>query len=1094
MKASGMIVGAAVCMLCGFVYAEKGRYLEADPTDKDLYKAFSLRSLGPALTSGRIADFAVREDDPRHYYVAVASGGVWVTHNAGTTWKPVFDQQGSYSIGCVTLDPGNHHTVWVGTGENNNQRSVAYGDGVYKSLDGGETWKNMGLKDSEHISRIIVHPENSDVVYAAAYGPLWSPGGDRGVFRTTDGGEIWERILYVDEHTGIADMVMDPRDPDVLYAAAHQRRRHVFTYVGGGPGSALYKSTDGGATWVKSQRGLPDTDLGRIGLAISPVDPDYVYAIVEAADGKSGFFRSVNRGASWQKMSSYVTSGNYYQEIVCDPADVDRVYAMDVWLHFSDDGGKTFQKMNERWKHVDNHAMWIDPRDPDHYIVGCDGGIYVSRDRAATWRFIDNLPVTQFYKIAADNAEPFYYVYGGTQDNFTLGGPSRTINQYGIVNGDWFVTASGDGFKPQVDPRDPDIIYSQAQYGNLYRYEKSSRQNIYIKPVEGPEDAPWRWNWDAPLIISPHEHKRLYFAANVVFRSDDRGDSWTVISPDLTRQRDRNTLEVMDKVWSMDAVGKNGSTSIYGNIVALDESPLQGGLIYAGTDDGLIQVTENAGGSWRAMEKFPGIPQFTYVNSIVCSRHEASVVYAAFNNHKNGDFKPYILKSQDKGKSWKAIHGGLPERGSVYSIAEDHIDPNLLFAGTEFGLFFSIDGGGNWVQLKRGLPTVAVRDLAVQRAHDDLVVGTFGRGIYVLDDYAPLREVSPELLQEQAHIFPVRTALAYMEAPALGYPDRSFQGDNFFAADNPEFGAMITYYLRDSIQTIKSRRQSQERRIEKAGDVIHYPPFDSIRAEDRERDPVLVFTIRDEGGSVVRRITRKPGRGICRLNWDLRYPRHTPVTLKEAGEEVPWSGRDTGPMVVPGSYSVEMASFVNGAFSTLAGPVSFEVESLGLHKLVAEDRDSLLAFQRSVASLRSKVLGAVQYAAEMDNKLQLFHKAILHAESLDADLLEQVEALGVRLADIKIELSGDASISKRNFEVKPSVSERLNSIVSGLWESTSPPTGTMRSSFAAARGQFVVVLEDLQKLADEDIARLEQDLQKANAPFTPGRLPELDDN
>ena len=617
------------------------------------FKNIKLRCVGPALTSGRISDFAVNPDNISEYYVASSSGGVWKTLNNGVTWEPITDTLGSYSIGCVSLDPNNANVVWVGTGENNNQRSVGYGDGIYKSYDGGRKWHHMGLKQSEHISKIIVHPDNSNIIYLAAYGPLWSAGGDRGIYMSNDGGKSWKRILHVSDNTGFADLLMDPQNPKVLYAAAHQRRRHVFTYVGGGPESAIYKSVDGGANWIKIMEGLPTkTDIGRIGLAVSPVDPNYVFATVEAANKKGGFFRSTDRGASWSKLNDYVTSGNYYQEIFCDPKDIDRIYAMDTWFHYSEDGGKTFKKLNEKWKHVDNHAMWINPENTDHYRVGCDGGVYESYDRGDHWFYVANLPITQFYKVAVDYDEPFYNIYGGTQDNFTIGGPSRTINQYGIANQNWFITLSGDGFEPQVDPKDPDIIYSQYQYGNLHRSDKASGETIDIKPIEGADEEPYRWNWDAPVIISPHLNTRLYYAANKVFKSNDRGDNWEVISPDLTRQIDRNKLKVMGKVWSVDAVEKNSSTTIYGNLVSLAESPVQEGLLYAGSDDGLIQVTENDGESWRSIDRFPGVPKLTYVNAIIGSNHEASTVYAAFNNHKQGDFKPYLLKSTDKGRSW----------------------------------------------------------------------------------------------------------------------------------------------------------------------------------------------------------------------------------------------------------------------------------------------------------------------------------------------------------------------------------------------------------------------------------------------------------
>ena len=516
--------------------------------------------------------------------------------------------------------------------------------------------------------------------------------------------------------------------------------------------------------------------MGRIGLALSPADPDVVYAVIEAAEDAGGFFRSVDGGASWTKRSDYVSgSPQYYQELIADPLDVDRVYSMDTWMQVTEDGGKSFGKVGEAFKHVDNHALWIDPADTDYLLAGCDGGVYESFDRGATWAYKANLSVTQFYKIAVDNDEPFYNVYGGTQDNFTLGGPARTASAHGIVNSDWYVTVGGDGFQTRVDPEDPDILYSESQYGNLARYDRSSAEVLSIQPQ--PEDGEaLRYNWDAPLIISPHLHTRLYFGANRLFRSDDRGDSWTAVSPDLTRGIDRNRLEVMDRVWSVDAVSKNRSTSFYGNLVSLAESPVIEGLIYAGTDDGLIQVTENGGRDWRRVESFPGVPDMTYVGYLTASAHDAGTVYAAFNGHKNGDFHPYLMRSTDRGATWSGIADDLPERGSVYAVVEDHVDPDLLFVGTEFGLWFSPNGGAAWVRLQGGLPTVAVRDLAIQSRENDLVVGTFGRGFYVLDDYTPLRGLDEAALERAATLFPVRDAWMYMPSYRLGLRDKSFQG------------------------------------------------------------------------------------------------------------------------------------------------------------------------------------------------------------------------------------------------------------------------------------------------------------------------------
>ncbi len=535
----------------------------------------------------------------------------------------------------------------------------------------------------------------------------------------------------------------------MLYAASYQRRRHVWTLINGGPESAIYKSTDAGKTWNKLTSGLPSGDVGRIGLAISPVNPDYVYAIIEAADDKSGFFRTTNRGASWGKMSNYKNSSpQYYSEIVCDPADVNKVYVLDTRSVITKDGGKTFENISLKGRHVDDHALWINPGNTDHYLIGGDGGIYETFDAGETFHFKDNLPITQFYRVSVDNYEPFYRVMGGTQDNNSMIVPSQTINNEGIVNADYIPLVGGDGYEALTDPENPNIIYCQWRYGGLTRYDMHSGERLSIKPQERPVEEPYRWNWDTPLIISPHAN-RLYAAANKVFRSDDRGNTWQVISDDLTRQVDRNRLPVMDKVWSVDAVSKNASTSFYGNIVSLSESALVEGLIYAGTDDRLIQVTENGGEIWRKIETFPGVPEMTYVSCLFASLHDANTVYAAFDNHKRSDFKPYILVSNDRGRSWRSVTGDLKEPQVVYSLNQDHIKPDLLFAGTEYGVFFTINGGKTWIQLKGDLPTQAVRDMDIQRRENDLVLAAFGRGFYILDNYSPLREIDEKTLENE---------------------------------------------------------------------------------------------------------------------------------------------------------------------------------------------------------------------------------------------------------------------------------------------------------------------------------------------------------
>ena len=1077
-------VPAACALLLSFA---GGLAAQEGPFTPATFRGLALREIGPALTSGRIIDFAVDPADPATWFVATAGGGVWKTVNDGTTFDPVFAGEGSASIGVVTLDPGNPHVVWVGTGENNAQRAVSYGDGVYKSLDGGRSWKRVGLENSEHIGAIVVDPRDSDVVYVAAQGPVWAAGGDRGLYKTTDGGKTWTKILDVSEHTGVNEVHMDPRDPDVLYASAWQRRRHVWTYIGGGPESALYKSADAGVTWDKVTSGLPSGDVGRIGLCVSPADPDYVYAIIEAAEDGSGFYRSTDRGGSFQKRSGYNTSGNYYAEIMCDLFDRDRVVAMDVYAQVTNDGGATWGRFGEHSKHVDNHALWQDPGDAQHYINGNDGGVYETWDGARTWQFKANLPVTQFYKVALDNSLPFYRVYGGTQDNFSLGGPSRTTSQHGIVNADWEITNGGDGFESQADPENPNIVYAQSQYGGLVRYDRSSGEIVPIQPQAGLGEPGLRWQWDAPLLISPHSSTRLYHAAQRVFRSDDRGDSWKAISPDLTRQLDRNTFPVMGKVWSMDAVSKNGSTTIYGNIVTLDESPGREGLLYVGTDDGLVQVTEDGGATWRKVERFPGVPERTYVNMVLASSHDANTVFAAFNNHKNGDFKPYLLKSTDQGRSWTSIASDLPARGSVYSVAQDPVVPELLFAGTEFGVYFSRDGGGHWVELTGGgFPTVAVRDLAIHKRENDLVLATFGRGFWVLDDYAPLREATGEALAKDAHLFGVRDALIYVPSRRLGLSDKSFQGESYYNAANPAFGAVITYYLKDAPKTLKEQRQAAEKKAADAGETVRYPSFEAMRAEDQEEAPYLLFTIADERGDVVRRIKTPARKGISRIAWDLRYPPEVPVDLSGPGEENPFSDPDVGPLVTPGTYTVSLSKVVDGVPEALVPAREFRVVPLNNATLAAQDKASLLTFQQEAGAVLREVQAGGRRLGEASNRLRFVKEAIRLTPDLPEATLGEARSLERRVAEIRIRLNGDGSVARRQFETPPSIQDRIGFVMYGSYSATQAPGEAQRNLVRDARAQFGELLPEIDRLL-ADLEALEARLEAAGAPFTPGR-------
>jgi photosystem II stability/assembly factor-like uncharacterized protein len=1015
--------------------------LEAQKLD-----ALAFRAVGPALTSGRVADLAINPLNPDEWYVAAASGGVWKTTNHGLTFEPLFDDQGSYSIGCITLDPSNSHTVWVGTGENNNQRSVAYGDGVYKSTDGGSSWTNVGLKASEHIGMIAVHPKNSNIVWVAAYGPLWSSGGERGIYKTTDGGTTWRRVLNVSEHTGFNEVHLDPRNPNVLFATAHQRRRHVYTYVSGGPESGLWKSEDGGETWSEVKNGIPSGDKGRLSLAISPVNPDLHYLMVEG----HGTYRSTNRGASYSKRSDHATSGNYYVELIASRSDANTLYSMDTYVQWSEDGGATFKRLGEKNKHVDNHAFWQNPSNPKHLILGCDGGIYETWDHGVAWHYKENLPITQFYRVSVDNAEPFYGIYGGTQDNFSLGGPSRTLNDRGIVNSDWYVTQTGDGFESQIDPTDPNIVYAQAQYGGLQRFDKKSGEGVPIKPIEPTGGKAWRWNWDAPLLISPHDSKTLYFAANVVFKSVNRGNSWTPISGDLSRQLDRHLIPVMGKIQGLDAIAYKQSTSMYGTITALHESPKVKGLLAVGTDDGLIQVSSDAGANWTKLDKLPGIPDLTFVNDVKWSQHSADVLYAVFNNHKNGDFKPYLMVSKNRGKTWEALSAGLPQRGSTYVIAEDHKDASLLFVGTEFGVFTSTDGGLTWTELKKGLPTIAVRDIAIQQREDDLVLATFGRGFYVLDDYSPLREIKNDIKKNEAIVLPIKPVVLYHEASPLGYGGAGFLGAGYYMADNPKVGATFTYWVKNAPKTLKEQREE----LEKKNSASVYPSKEAIRAEAEEAKPHLSLVIRSSEGKVVRILQAKYVNGLKRSTWDGKLARS--------------ASPDKGSYLAPaGNYSLQLVGVHGTKIDTLTKPLGFNVSHLSNLSLPAEKSADLVLLQNQLDALQQRMDVVSRQMDEVETRLDRIEKQVDFGVNSPANLRGEVAKVRAEWRSLGLILDGDELIASKEFETVPGLRDRLSSALWGSYSMRSDPTQSMKD-------QRRVVAEQLTELEKQLLNLLAQ--------------------
>jgi photosystem II stability/assembly factor-like uncharacterized protein len=932
---------------------------QSDRMTAESFKNFTFRSIGPGLTSGRISDIAVDPKNPSVWYVASSAGNLWKTDNRGNTFTPIFDDQGSYSLGAVVVDPKDSNVVWLGTGENNNQRSVGFGDGVYKSTDAGRTWTRRGLERSEHIQNIVIDPRNSNVVYVTAIGPLWAAGGDRGLYKTTDGGQTWKAALTIGPDTGVTDMVMDPKKPDVLYAAAYQRRRAVGQLIGGGPESGLYKSTNGGTTWTKLTRGLPSVEIGRIGLGINWRDPKTVYALVTAQKGEGGFFRSDDAGASWTRIGKQVRAGRggaftgggdapqgrgpaddwyrggdpgYYNEIFVDGHDPETIWSTQTNIDRSTDGGRTWTTVPLPGVHVDHHDIVFDPADPKHYLIGNDGGLYESWDGLKTFRHFTNLPLSQFYRIATDSARPFYRVCGGAQDNGTICGPSRTVNRAGIRTSDWYNVGGGDGFQPRVDPEDPNVVYVMSQGGALQRLDLRTGQSTSIRPnarntTGGPQSAPpdgsaqvggggpggsggagggrgggfGRWQWDSPLIISPHSARRLYFAGERLYRSDNRGDSWTAVSGDLTRQLDATKIPIMGKVWPADSVAFNQATTTLSTITALDESPLLDGLIYVGTDDGIVQATEDGGNEWRRVEAFSGVPQYSYVTDVYASPRDSNTVFVTLNNYLRGDFKPYVMKSGDRGRTWTSISGDLPVRSGAWSIVQDTVNPNLLFAGLEFGVHFTADGGDHWVQLKGGLPASQARDLIIQRRENDLVVGTFGRGAFILDDYTALRDVTPQALADEARLFPLRDAYLF---DVLNQVEAAW-GDP--ATPNPPHGALFTYHVGQA----------------PAGDAK------------------LVLTIADDTGKQVRRLDLARTTGVHRIAWDLRGAAPVPAAGARGGADaagrgragsdppaLPGRGRQGGPPASPGRYRATIEKMSGDTATAIGQPQTFVVVPL----------------------------------------------------------------------------------------------------------------------------------------------------------------------
>jgi photosystem II stability/assembly factor-like uncharacterized protein len=1050
-------------------------------------KGLQLRSIGPAFMGGRIADIAINPNHGSTWYVAVGSGGLWKTTNNGTTWTPVFDAQASYSIGTVALDPSNPEVVWVGTGENVSGRHVGWGDGVYKSMDGGATWQQMGLKNSEHIGRILIDPRNSDIVYVAAEGPLWSSGGERGLYKTADGGKTWTLVLEIDADTGITDAEFDPSNPDIVYAAAYQRRRKTWALLGGGPKSGIYKSMDGGKNWKRINVGLPQGDMGKIGLAVTPADPQIVYATIEADNANRGFYRSTDKGESWQKRNSYISGGtgpHYYQEIEASPTNPDLVYQMDVFINVTRDGGKTFDYGETgRAKHSDNHALWIDPANGQHLIVGTDGGLYESFDEGVTWRHFPNLPISQFYKVGLDNAAPFYNVVVGAQDLGTLLGPSRTTNIEGIRNQEWYVPLGADGYDVAFDPEDPNIVYMEIQQGELHRHNRTTGEVLNIQPQPEPNDPPERWNWDSPIQVSPHDHKTLYFGSQRVWKSTDRGNSWKAISGDLTTNTGRYELEMMDQVPRIDGLYDNGAMSKFATLTTISESILQAGLLYTGSDDGLIHVSEDDGKNWRKGGSLPKVPALAFINNIEASSHDVNTVFAVADGHQLGDYATYVFMSSDKGKTWRSIAGDLPVKTIVWVIKQDHIDPNLLFIGTEYGIYFSVNKGVNWTKLNAGVPTIPFRDLALHARDNDLVGASFGRGVYVLDDYSPLREINKMANANSNSVLPVRDAWWYVPSVPFQAKGMPSQGSTSFVSDNPPFGAVFTYYLKDLPKTEKALRKEKEKNLNEQKASIPFPGWDQLRREAIEEEPSVMLLVRDQNGEPIRWIEGMAKAGLHRASWDLRLPPPNPINLTVPAFQPPWVSDQEGPLVAPGKYSVELFVMNNGKLEPQGTKQEFDVKPV--HP-VGDHYQEMAAFKKQTSELSRRTSSAASQLGEAGNKLRFIKAALAKSPNAAPDLFSELTALNASLFNLRTALMGDGIRQSKDESTSPSIMSRVGNVIYGHWSTTEQPTATHIRSIEIAQAEFEQYLKDASVFYDQ-MADFEMKLEKAGAPYTPNR-------
>ncbi len=1034
----------ALCLLTFItgVFAQDG-----GQTKSPLETAFSRlewRSIGPAIMGGRIADVEGVPGDTNVVYVASASGGLWKTTNGGIKWTPIFERQGTISIGDIALAPSNPEVVWVGTGESNVRNSVSFGDGVYKSNDGGKTWQHTGLKNSERISAIAIHPQNPDIVYIGALGGAFGPNEERGVFMTTDGGKTWTKTLYIDNQHGVADLDIDPANPNILYAGMWSFERKPWTHRSGSEKGGVYKSIDGGRTWNKLTNGLPKL-MGRIGVRVAPSNTNVVYVIVESKEGT--LYRSDDRGETFRNVSkqdSIVSRGFYYTTVRVNPTNENHIYAVASTLFTSVDGGRTFRSITSR-SHIDFHALWIDPKNPKRMWHGQDGGIGVSYDGGESWEAVYNMPLGQFYQVHADNRQPFYYVMGGLQDNGSWTGPSRTREPAGIMNDDWRMVSFGDGFYVVNHPDNPDLYLSESQGGDIVWTDFRTREQQSVNPWgRGSGGGPaagqkFRFNWNAPIVFSPHEKTTVYFGGNVLFKSPDFGKTWEQISPDLTT----NDPEKQKDAGGPVAI-ENTTAEYHTTIITIGESPVQKGQIWVGTDDGNLQVTTDGGKNWTNLAKnVTGLPANSPVSHVEPSRTNANTAYVAFERHMFADFKPYIFKTTDGGKSWTQISGNLPANAYVQIVREDPKNTNLLYAGTELGLFASYDGGAKWLPLNlKNLPNVSVHDIVVHPRENDLILATHGRSIWIFDDATAIQQMTPQIIDSNAHLFAVR--------PGLRYASRFTRygvGDKVFAGPNPPGGALITYYLKEKL-------------------------------DDKAEFKIEIF---DRAGKLIQELER-PSRekGLNRVAWNLRLG-GPEVRRLPTPEQIAFGGAPRGPQILPGTYTVKM---------TAGGKVYEQTVEVkldpGITASTAELQETL-DMQIKLRDMQTVMNSSLRFLDNIKEQLKQAQTTMKNlSKEPDKDMMKELEDYLKEVDTLQDKLA--ARDEGLGFAGKAQVADDIGSLFFAL-DTNFGPTKGQREYFAEIQPAYRSRMGDVNKFLRETLPQWNEKLRGWSAPTLTTRKP-----